>query len=76
MKPRLLVQQKMELPPIPKAEKRYNSFAEAFESEEVSEQWKLNWIVWVSRSFTLNSVTKKDLQTAIKWLLEKFYIYK
>lgn len=75
MKPILLVQQKMELPPIPKSEKRYSSFAEAFESVEVSEEWKLNWIGWASRSFTLNNVTRRDLQAAIKWLFEKFYIY-
>ncbi len=73
----LYMQQRMDekIVPLPdKTDKKVlNSFAEAFESPEVSIDWKLHWIAQVSRFATLNGVTKRDLQAALRWLFDQHY---
>lgn len=77
MKPRLYTQQRMDenVVPLPEKTEQFHSFKEMFESSEVSDQWKLNWIGQVSRFMTLNSITKADLHAALKWLFEQEYVY-
>lgn len=70
----LYMQQRMDEKIVPLPDKKViNSFAEAFESPEVSIDWKLHWIAQVSIFMTLNCVTKRDLQAAMRWLFEQNY---
>ena len=63
-------QQSMDAKLVPpsKEDPVFSSFAEMFQSDKVSLEWKLKWIGQVIKFETLNSVTKHDLHEALKWL--------
>lgn len=66
-------QQRMDAKVVPPAKEDpvFNSFAEMIESDEVDLEWKLKWIEQVSKFETLNAITKRDLQAALKWLFKR-----
>lgn len=59
--------------PLAKGEKEYKNFAEWLMDPEADEQKKRNWIWEVKDFVTLNCITKKDLQAALKFMAEDCY---
>lgn len=59
--------------PLSKGQKAYESFAEWLSDPDADEQKKRDWIWEVKDFATLNSITKKDLQAALRFMAEDCY---
>ena len=59
--------------PLAKGKKVYKSYADWLMDPEADERLKRNW-VWAVKDFvTLNCITKKDLQAALRFMAEDCY---
>lgn len=59
--------------PLSKGQKAYESFADWLSDPDADEQKKRDWIWEVKDFATLNGITKKDLQAAMKFMAEDCY---
>lgn len=59
--------------PLAKGKKEYKSFADWLMDPDADEQQKMNWIWQVKEFVTLNCVTKKDLQAAMRFMAMQCY---
>ncbi len=67
-------QERMDMKTVPLPDKRgYKSFVEYIEDDAVPSEKKINIIWKLAHMPTLNGVTKGELQTMLKWLVEHHY---
>lgn len=73
-KPKLVSQERMPESVVPLAEKRGNgTWEEVFDDPHIPYDKKLHLVMQFCDFETLNGVTKKDLQTILRWVVNENY---